>query len=278
MAAKKVYAVRRGKIIGILDSWDACKEAVDGYPGAEYKGFKTLEEARAYMEGIAYTVEPSAQTAFQMEEIKPLRTETEDKGRVAGKSRAADGGREPGTGKAAGKKREQLPDREKRPRGMGNPQGGLVAYVDGSYEHSARRYAFGCVFILPDDTVYVENGSGSNPDTAQLRNVSGEMLGAMYAVRWAIKNGFSRIELRYDYEGIEKWVTGEWKSKTELTQKYAAAMRRWMESIQMSFIKVAAHTNVYYNELADRLAKDGLLERDEIPEVWRMEEMEPWAE
>lgn len=278
MAAKKVYAVRRGKIIGILDSWDACKEAVDGYPGAEYKGFKTLEEARAYMEGIAYIVEPFAQTAFQMEEIKPLRTETGDKGRAAGKSRAADGGRESGTGKAAGKKRGQLPDREKRPRGMGDPQGGLVAYVDGSYEHSARRYAFGCVFILPDDTVYVENGSGSNPDTAQLRNVSGEMLGAMYAVRWAIKNGFSRIELRYDYEGIEKWVTGEWKSKTELTQKYAAAMRRWMESIQMGFTKVAAHTNVYYNELADRLAKDGLMERDEIPEVWRMEEMEPWVE
>lgn len=270
MAAKKVYAVRRGKVIGILDSWDACKEAVDGYPGAEYKGFKTLEEARAYMEGIAYTVEPSGQMVFQMEEIKPLHTGTDEENRAAGGDGAA--------GKAAGKKREQLPDREKRPRGMGDSQGGLVAYVDGSYEHSVKRYAFGCVFILPDDTVYVENGSGSNPDTAQLRNVSGEMLGAMFAVRWAIRNGFSRIELRYDYEGIEKWVTGEWKSKTELTQKYAAAMRRWMESIQMRFTKVAAHTNVYYNELADRLAKDGLLERDEIPEVWRMEEMEPWAE
>lgn len=270
MAAKKVYAVRRGKVIGILDSWDACKEAVDGYPGAEYKGFKTMEEARAYMEGIAYTVEPSGQMVFQMEEIKPLHTGADEENRAAGGDGAA--------GKAAGKKREQLFDREKRPRGMGDPQGGLVAYVDGSYEHSVKRYAFGCVFILPDDTVYIENGSGSNPDTARLRNVSGEMLGAMYAVRWAIKNGFSRIELRYDYEGIEKWVTGEWKSKTELTRKYAEAMRQWMESIQMRFTKVTAHTNVYYNELADRLAKEGFLERDEIPEVWRMEEMEPWAE
>lgn len=226
MAAKKVYAVRRGKVTGILESWDACKEAVDGYPGAEYKGFKTLEEARAYIG---------------------------DCGRKASLQR------------------------EKRPGGMGDPGGGLVAYVDGSYDHSLRRYAFGCVFILPDDTVYVDNGSGNNPDTASLRNVSGEMLGAMFAVRWAIKNGFSRIELRYDYEGIEKWVTGAWKSKTELTQKYAAAMRRWMESIQMRFTKVEAHTNVYYNELADRLAKDGLRERENIPEVWLMQETEPWA-
>lgn len=242
MSAKKVYAVRRGKVIGILDSWDACKEAVDGYPGAEYKGFKTLEEARTYMEGIAYTVEPDEK------------------------------------GKAAGGKKVKLPDGEERPRGMGDPGGGLVAYVDGSYEHSLKRYAFGCVFILPDDTVYVENGSGDNADTAQQRNVSGEMLGAMFAVRWAIKNGFSRIELRYDYEGIEKWVTGAWKSKTELTQKYAAAMRRWMGSIQMLFTKVEAHSNVYYNEVADRLAKNGLTERDGIPDVRRMEEMEPWAE
>ncbi len=232
MAAKKLYAVRRGKVIGILDSWEACKEAVDGYPGAEYKGFKTMEEARAYMEGNE---------------------------------------------KAVGDKRAKQSAHKERPRGMGDPEGGLVAYVDGSYEHSLKRYAFGCVFILPDDTVYVENGGGDNPDTARQRNVSGEMLGAMFAVRWAIKNGFTRIELRYDYEGIEKWVTGAWKSRTELTQKYAAAMRRWMGSIQMRFTKVAAHTNVYYNELADRLAKDGLTERDGIPDVWLMEEREPWA-
>ncbi len=255
MAAKKVYAVRRGKVTGILESWDACKEAVDGYPGAEYKGFKTLEEARAYMGDCGQGDKEAGQ------------------GTVPG---AGSAGKSAPVGKAAGSRKASL-QREKRPGGMGDPGGGLVAYVDGSYDHSLRRYAFGCVFILPDDTVYVDNGSGNNPDTASLRNVSGEMLGAMFAVRWAIKNGFSRIELRYDYEGIEKWVTGAWKSKTELTQKYAAAMRRWMESIQMRFTKVEAHTNVYYNELADRLAKDGLRERENIPEVWLMQEMEPWA-
>lgn len=261
MAAKKVYAVRRGRVTGILDDWDACKAAVDGYPGAEYKSFKTLEEARDYLG------ENAAPAGGETADDKNAAT---DRGRAAGKSSAS------GEKVRGGKKRE-LPDREKRPLGMGDPDGGLVAYVDGSYEHSVRRYAFGCVFILPDDTIYVENGSGSNPDTAQLRNVSGEMLGAMFAVRWAMKNGFAGIELRYDYEGIEKWVTGEWKSKTELTRKYAEAMRRWMGSIRMRFTKVEAHTNVYYNELADRLAKDGLRERENIPEVWLMKEMEPWA-
>lgn len=255
MVVGKVYAVRKGKVTGLLDNWEACREAVEGYPGAEFKSFKDPAQAQAYLAG-----NPD----------------------VSADSGGSEDSRMQGNG---GTKRDRsaalrtgLPDPAERPLGMGDPGGGLVAYVDGSYDHSLRRYAFGCVFILPDDRVYVENGSGDNPDTAQLRNVSGEMLGAMYAVRWAMGNGFSRIELRYDYEGIERWVTGAWKSKTELTRKYAAAMRRWVGSIEMRFTKVEAHTNVYYNELADRLAKAGLREREEIPEVWLMEELEPWAQ
>lgn len=151
----------------------------------------------------------------------------------------------------------------------------VIAYVDGSYDHSIRHYAFGCVFILPDGSVYTENGNGDNPDSAALRNVTGEMLGAMFAVRFAIVNGFRSIELRYDYEGIEKWVTGVWKSKTELTQKYAQAMRKWSQNIRLRFTKVAAHTNVYYNEMADRLAKEALPGSKGVPAVRLTAQMEP---
>lgn len=218
MAAKKYYAVKKGLKPGIYESWDACKAAVEGFSGAVYKGFATLQEAQEYL-GIstAQIVENTAQNT-------------------------------------------------------------LVAYVDGSYEHSLLKYAFGCVFILPDGTIYVENGSGCNPDSAKLRNVTGEMLGSMFAVRWAIKNGFSELEIRYDYEGVEKWVTGAWKSKTELTQKYAEVMRRWSNQINLKFTKVAAHTNIYYNEMADQLAKQALIEKEGVPEIRRKEEMEPWKQ
>ena len=149
--------------------------------------------------------------------------------------------------------------------------GTLLAYVDGSYDNSLKKYAFGCVFILPDGKIYTEYGNGDNAQSLQHRNVTGEMLGAMYAVKTAMRSGFSAVELCYDYEGIEKWVTGAWRSKTELTQKYAAAMREWKKSIGISFRKVAAHTNVYYNELADRMAKTGLREGDGIPKVQSLE-------
>ena len=219
MAVKKYYGVKKGKTTGVFETWQECREAVEGYPGAEYKGFPTLEEAKDYL-GIS------------------------------------DGAR---------RRERELPD-----------EGNLLAYVDGSYDDSLKKYAFGCVFILPDGRVFTEYGNGDNAQSLQHRNVTGEMLGAMYAVKFAMRNGFSGIELRYDYQGIEKWVTGEWRSRTLLTSKYAAAMREWAGSIKIRFVKVAAHTNVYYNELADKMAKTGLREADGIPKVRQIGEMKEY--
>lgn len=218
MAGKKVYAVKRGKNTGIFYQWEECRNAVDGYPGAEYKGFPTVQEAKSYL-GL---------TGQEDIDVPPA-------------------------GEASGE--------------------GLLAYVDGSYDDTLKKYAFGCVFILADGHIYTQYGNGDNEQSLQHRNVTGEMLGAMYAVKTAMLNGFQKVELCYDYQGIEKWVTGEWRSKTELTQKYARAMREWGTKIHISFTKVAAHTNVKYNELADQMAKQGLREGNGVPKVCRLEEM-----
>lgn len=219
MAAKKYYGVKRGKITGVFNSWQACKDSVEGYPGAEYKGFSTLEEVQDYL-GEQFCVH------FEIQELPA--------------------------------------------------EGSLLAYVDGSYDDTLQKYAFGCIFILPDGRIYAEYGNGDNAQSMQHRNVTGEMLGAMYAVKFAMLNGFTGLELCYDYQGIEKWVTGEWRARTELTGKYAAAMREWARSIEIRFTKVAAHTNVYYNDLADKMAKTGLRMGNGVPKVRRIEDMEEY--
>jgi len=224
MAAKKYYAVKKGKVTGVFKTWDECRDAVDGYSGAQYKGFSTLEEAKEYL-GEMYP------------------------GQVV---------QEQGTA--------EIPER-----------GELLAYVDGSYDDSIKKYAFGCVFLLPDGRIYTEYGNGNNEQSLQHRNVTGEMLGAMYAVKFAMLNGFGSVEIRYDYQGIEKWVTGEWRSRTELTRKYAVSMREWGKSISIRFTKVAAHTNVTYNELADKMAKTGLTMVNGVPKLRRIEDMEEYG-
>ncbi len=222
MAAKKFYAVKKGKTPGIYTDWDSCKAAVDGYPGAEYKGFPTLMQAKEFL-GV--------------------------------------------TDEAISHEKQELP-----------AEGCVLAYVDGSYEDSIRKYAFGCVFLLPTGEIYTAYGNGDNEMSLQQRNVSGEMLGAMYATQCAIYNGYARIELRYDYEGVEKWVTGAWKSKTDLTQKYATYMREKSKVIGMKFTKVPAHSNVKFNEVADGLAKKGLTEGRGVPKPCSFQEMEPLGE
>ncbi len=52
--AKKYYAVRVGKTPGIYSTWDECKAMVDGYPGAKYKGFASLEEAECFLKDELY--------------------------------------------------------------------------------------------------------------------------------------------------------------------------------------------------------------------------------
>ncbi len=50
--AKKYYAVSVGKTPGIYMTWEDCKSMVDGYPGAKYKGFSTIQEAEAFLNNV----------------------------------------------------------------------------------------------------------------------------------------------------------------------------------------------------------------------------------
>ena len=155
-------------------------------------------------------------------------------------------------------------DKEKEAAGIVEvPENMVIAYVDGSFEKSICRYAFGCVILTPDGQEIRKSGSGSDPAGVAIRNVAGEMLGSMTAVNWAIENKYPAVEIRYDYEGVEKWVTGVWRAKTPLTSKYAAQMQEAGKKIKISFCKIAAHTGNHYNEEADQLAKSALLKMDE---------------
>ena len=48
--ANKYYAVRKGKVPGIFESWEACRDSVSGYPGAEFKSFIDRDSALEYLE------------------------------------------------------------------------------------------------------------------------------------------------------------------------------------------------------------------------------------
>jgi ribonuclease HI len=57
---KKFYAIRQGHKPGIYLDWDSAKAQVDGFRGAQYKGFATRGEAEDFMNGRIETPAPRA--------------------------------------------------------------------------------------------------------------------------------------------------------------------------------------------------------------------------
>ncbi|KAF5559681.1 ribonuclease H [Fusarium phyllophilum] len=49
MGKFKLYAINQGRNPGYRTNWPAVQKETEGYPGAEYKGFNSLEEAQRWM-------------------------------------------------------------------------------------------------------------------------------------------------------------------------------------------------------------------------------------
>ena len=209
--ASKFYAVKRGKIPGIYNSWDDCKKMVDGFPGAVYKSFKTLEGAEAFV---------GAESTSRKRSEKAEKPEKPDTG-----------------------KQEQNP--------------AVYAFVDGSYNIATKVYGYGG-FLIHNGEKEVLQGSGSDAEMASMRNVSGEILGAMAAVERAIELKLSEVTIYYDYMGIEMWATGDWKRNKQGTIAYYDYMQSVKNKIKIKFMKVKGHSGVDGNEEADRLAKEAV--------------------
>ena len=136
----------------------------------------------------------------------------------------------------------------------------LTIYVDGSYKDSYKNYSYGLVAVLNDEVVYEENGVGDKSGEAvALRNISGEVMGAMKAVLYATENGYSEINLCYDYQGIECWALGTWNRNVTMTKDYHKFMTEKLQKIKINFIKIKGHSGVKFNERADELAKQALM-------------------
>lgn len=188
----KYYAVKKGREVGVFETWPQCQKMVQGFSGAVYKAFPSRQEALAFIED-------------------------KDTFEIKGD--------------------------------------GLIIYVDGSFNIKTKEYGYGCVIIEGQKVIQKLYGKGNQPEYVSMRNVSGEILGCMTALQYALDHGYQNVWIYYDYEGIEKWANGLWKANKPGTQKYVKTIQNFRNDLHIQFIKVLAHSGDTYNEMADALAK-----------------------
>ena len=204
---QKYYAVKTGRETGIFLTWEDCKNATEGFSGAEYKSFSSKAEAKKYLNGAdesGLKVDLTADPMFYAQ------------------------------------------------------KDALTVFVDGSFDSESGMYGFGCVIIAPDGTVTEKNGAGMKEEAKIARNVAGELLGTMTAAAFAIKSGYKKLTIYHDYTGISMWYKGQWKAESFAAREYAEFMNKTKKYVDIEFVKVEAHTGVYFNERADMLAKEAL--------------------
>lgn len=135
--------------------------------------------------------------------------------------------------------------------------GAAAAYVDGSFDINTKRYSYGMI-ILYNGKEITENEAFDNADLAEMRNVAGEIEGAKAAMLWCVTNDVPELDLYYDYAGIEKWCTGDWRTYKPGTIAYKEFYDWIKQRLRVSFIKVKGHSGDRYNDMADKLAKEAL--------------------
>lgn len=206
---KKFYAVKKGRQIGIFDNWEECKKNTTGYKNAIFKSFKTLSEAKSFLND----------TLLIDDEVKYHKSEEEIFKNIS--------------------------------------KDEMIAYVDGSYDNQIKYFSSGGIMFYNGKSESFKFAS-NDESLISMRNVSGEIKASMFVIQKAAELKMKSVTIYFDYNGIEMWANGSWKTNNHLTKEYREFCIEMFKKLDIKFVKVESHTNIKYNELVDKLAKEAI--------------------
>lgn len=150
------------------------------------------------------------------------------------------------------------------------PKDCMHIYVDGSYSIETEKYSYGVVAVRDNVVEYIESDAAKDTSKKNIRQIAGELKGAIKAVKYALKKGEKRVVVFHDYEGVCHHATGFWERREESSIKYYKDMNELISSgIEVIFVKVDSHTGDLFNELVDEMCKDKLnIQSDKVVEKW----------
>ncbi len=138
-----------------------------------------------------------------------------------------------------------------------------VIATDGSYQEPD---VIGALVVANPQTRIITKTARvkcNHEEFKKSRNVYGECAAALEAFKimrlYLDNDPTSQFVLVYDYEGVQKWIDGQWKAKTGLTRDYLRGF--YMCELSLSRIKFfhqTSHQGItdfysYLNDTADKI-------------------------
>lgn len=150
------------------------------------------------------------------------------------------------------------------------PEDCLHIYVDGSYNSTTERYSYGVVAVRNNIVEYIESAAAKDNSERNIRQIAGELGGAIKGVEYALRQGDKQVVIFHDYAGVSHHATGFWERKEASSIAYYNHMKKLMGlGIKVIFVKVDSHTGDLFNELVDEKCKEQLaIQSDKTVEKW----------
>lgn len=133
------------------------------------------------------------------------------------------------------------------------PMPDIYGFVDGAYNEDNDFYGFGG-YVMIEGEKYEISGSGDDADLANMKDIAGEIIGAIKILNFATEHNLKEITILYDYKGVDCWATGKWKRHLPGTVQYYEYCQEKMKSINVIFRKIVDINQIDGNEEAKKLA------------------------
>ncbi|KAK4309389.1 hypothetical protein Pmani_018966 [Petrolisthes manimaculis] len=267
------YAVARGNVPGIYESWPECQKQIVGFGGARYKKFATLPEAEEFVQ------EHKANNPVVDRRPKPDKPGSDDETKTKSKveepvsssekrkhdDEDSENGESAGASKKLQTEKSDGGGSDDKSKFATDSDGYLIVYTDGSCEFNGRNGAKAGVGVYfgRDHPLNV-----SEPVKGRATNNTAEIQAATYALELAKASGFSKVAVHTDSQFMINCMTSwlkNWKKKNWVksdgepvkNKEDLMTLDKASDGMAVKWVHVKGHSGHEGNEMADKLARTG---------------------